>query len=167
MENSRLRKIQERRRKKESSVRSSDLLFFALSLLSIGALLIEISLFEFGMSQQDSVATVESHDEDIMEESFTLFNPALEQMQRQKNRGKGEVNSLSNQTVYVHSGGVDMIKILDHAGAKITDDLKSQLPPNENVEKLYGPGIRIMGLDRCEEFRYIFLDFFFVSQLRS
>lgn len=48
---------------------------------------------------------------------------------------------------------MDMIKILETAGAKVDDDLRSKLPPVKDVENLYGRGVKIVGLERCEEFR--------------
>ena len=44
-------------------------------------------------------------------------------------------------------------EILQRAGVEVTDEIREQLPPKEDVLSMYGSKPLIIGLDRCETFR--------------
>ena len=153
--------------RRKSVNKTSDKLFVSLILISISAMSFEVFLHEHEAFQQhqrgDLESTVMLSGNDIKE-----MNPALEQLVRkgtQKNdkENKDMKQSITSSiktenkdiapTIDDEPSPVNILKILDHAGAQITDELKLMLPPDENVEHLYGRGVRIEGLERCEEFR--------------
>jgi len=43
--------------------------------------------------------------------------------------------------------------ILANAGVEITDEIKQQFPPKDDIRQMYGSEPIILGLDRCERFR--------------
>ena len=151
--------------RKKSSIKASDRLFFALVVVSISALLFEIFLHEHEAFQQQGQKV---NIDDLLpgKDGFKEMNPALEQLikarqKEMKNKSekkdvhepKPEANKNPSLKGDDEPSPVNMLKILEHAGAKIDEELKTMLPPDENVEALYGRGVRIEGLERCEEFR--------------
>ncbi len=70
--------------------------------------------------------------------------------------GKGGVGESDSKEEEVEGGGDrlrSLEEILHSAGVEVTDELRLQLPPKEDVISMYGSEPNIVGLDRCETFQ--------------
>mmetsp|Transcript_14511 Transcript_14511/g.22366 ORF Transcript_14511/g.22366 Transcript_14511/m.22366 type:complete len:450 (+) Transcript_14511:155-1504(+) len=157
---------------KRKSNKTTGRFFCILVLLSISALGAEIFLHEYNGFQEQSFNVDDSDEASNLNVMSEQHIAKLRKDQKQKDlllakeqhkrdvEGKAYKHTQSTKVESSLNAGedeppsrIDMIKILKNAGAKVDDVLRSKLPPVEDVEKLYGRGVKIVGLDRCEEFR--------------
>ncbi len=142
-------------------------LLIALILLSI----VQIASVEYFLSKFDT----ETSDYDIINDQNipklladkVLSLPSQQSQQSQQSKQSQQSQSKNKTTQIVdmkvqEGENNDIVsdtslrsleEILERAKVEVTEEIKKELPPREDILSMYGSKPIIMGLDRCETFR--------------
>lgn len=130
-------------------------LLIALILLSI----VQIASVEYFLSKFDT----ETSDYDIINDQNIpkLLADKVLSLPSQQSQSKNKTTQIvdmkvqegENNDIVSDTSLRSLEEILERAKVEVTEEIKKELPPREDILSMYGSKPIIMGLDRCETFR--------------